>query len=61
MIRLHMTMQQLDTLDDILDMIPDLPDQYKRGIDMDSVQSIQQLIFYKLEDRKGKNGEVGRI
>ena len=61
MIRLHMTMQQLDTLDDILDMIPDLPDQYKRGIDMDSVQSIQQLIFYKLEDRKGKNGKVVRV
>ena len=61
MIRLHMTMQQLDTLDDILDMVPDLPDQYKRGIDMDSVQSIQQLIFYKLEDRKGKNGKVVRV
>jgi len=60
-IRLHMTMQQLDTLDDILDMVPDLPDQYKRGIDMDSVQSIQQLIFYKLEDRKGKNGKVVRV
>jgi hypothetical protein len=60
-IRLHMTMQQLDTLDDILDMIPDLPDQYKRGIDMDSVQSIQQLIFYKLEGRKGKNGKMGGI
>ena len=61
MIRLHMTMQQLDTLDDILDMVPDLPDQYKRGIDMDSVQSIQQLIFYKLEDRKGKNGKMVRV
>jgi len=54
-------MQQLDTLDDILDMVPDLPDQYKRGIDMDSVQSIQQLIFYKLEDRKGKNGKMVRV
>ena len=61
MIRLHMTMHQLDTLDDILDMIPELPDEYKRGIDMDSVQSIQQLIFYKLEDRKGTNGKVGRV
>ena len=61
MIRLHMTMHQLDTLDDILDMIPELPDEYKRGIDMDSVQSIQQLIFYKLEDRKGANGKVGRV
>jgi hypothetical protein len=60
-IRLHMTMHQLDTLDDILDMIPELPDEYKRGIDMDSVQSIQQLIFYKLEDRKGTNGKVGRV
>ena len=56
-----MTMHQLDTLDDILDMIPELPDEYKRGIDMDSVQSIQQLIFYKLEDRKGANGKVGRV
>ena len=61
MIRLHMTMHQLDTLDDILDMIPELPDEYKRGIDMDSVSAIQQLIFYKLEDRKGTNGKVGRV
>ena len=61
MIRLHMTVHQLDTLDDILDLVPDLPDEYKRGIDMDSVSAIQQLIFYKLEDRKGKNGKVGRL
>jgi hypothetical protein len=56
-----MTIHQLDTLDDILDLVPDLPDEYKRGIDMDSVSAIQQLIFYKLEDRKGKNGKVGRL
>ena len=56
-----MTLNQLDTLDDILDIVPELPDEYRRGIDMDSVLAIQQLIYYKLEDRKDKNGKVERV
>jgi hypothetical protein len=48
-----MTLQQLDTLDDVLDIIPDLPGEYVRGINMDLVHSLQQMIYYKQMDRKG--------
>ena len=48
-----MTLQQLDTIDDVLDIIPDLPEEYTRGINMDSVQSLQQMIYFKQMDRKG--------
>ena len=47
-----MTLQQLDTLDDVLDVIPDLPEEYTRGLNMDSVKSLQQMIYYKQMDRK---------
>ena len=47
-----MTLQQLDTLDDVLDVIPDLPGEYTRGLNMDSVKSLQQMIYYKQMDRK---------
>ena len=52
MIRLQTTLQQLDTLDDVLDVIPDLPEEYTRGLNMDSVKSLQQMIYYKQMDRK---------
>ena len=48
-----MTLNQLDTLDDILDMIPELPEEYTRGINMDTHKSLQQMIYYKQMDRKG--------
>ena len=38
-----MTLQQLDTLDDVLDVIPNLPGEYIRGINMASVKSLQQM------------------
>ena len=47
-----MTLQQLDTLDDVLDVIPDLPGEYIRGINMDSVHSLQQMIYFKQMDMK---------
>ena len=47
-----MTLHQLDTLDDVLDLMPDLPEEYTRGINMTSVKSIHQLIYYKQMDRK---------
>ena len=53
MIRLQMTLQQLDTLDDVLDIIPDLPGEYTRGINLASVKSLQQMIYFKQMDRKG--------
>ena len=51
-IRLQMTLQQLDTIDDVLDIIPDLPGEYTRGINMASVKSLQQMIYYKQMDKK---------
>ena len=58
MIRLQMTLQQLDTLDDVLDIIPDLPGEYVRGINMDSVHSLQQMIYFKQMDRKDNYEEL---
>jgi hypothetical protein len=53
-----MTLQQLDTLDDVLDVIPDLPGEYVRGINMESVQSLQQMIYFKQMDRKDNYEEL---
>lgn len=47
-----MTLHQLDTLDDVLDIMPELPEEYTRGINMTAVKSIHQLIYYKQMDRK---------
>ena len=52
MIRLHMTVQHLDTLDDVLDLIPTLPAEYTRGIDMLIVKSLQEVVFDKQTDKK---------
>ena len=53
-----MTLQQLDTIDDVLDIIPDLPGEYTRGINMASVKSLQQMIYYKQMDQKGEYEQV---
>lgn len=55
MIRLHLTLKHLDTLDDVLDIIPDLPDDYKRGIDMDIVKSLQEVVYNKKIDVERKD------
>jgi len=47
-----MTLQHLDTLDDVLDLVPSLPEEYVRGIDMEIVKSLQQIVYHKQEDRK---------
>ena len=52
MIRLHMTLQHLDTLDDVLDLIPLLPEEHTRGIDMNIVKSLQEVVFENQEDRR---------
>jgi len=51
-IRLSMTLQHLDTLDDVLDLIPQLPEHYVRGVDMNIVKSLQEIVYHKQEDRK---------
>ena len=53
-----MTLQQLDTIDDVLDIIPDLPEEYTRGINMATIKSLQQMIYYKQMDRKGEYEQV---
>ena len=52
MIRLQMNLQHLDTLDDVLDLIPQLPEEYTRGIDLVIVKSLQEIVYFKQEDRK---------
>ena len=53
MIRLQMNLQQLDTLDDVLDLVMELPKEDTRGINMLAVKSLQQMIYYKQMDNKG--------
>jgi uncharacterized protein Smg (DUF494 family) len=48
-----MTLYQLDTLDDVLDRIMELPKEDTRGINMGTVKSLQKMIYYKQMDRKG--------
>jgi len=56
-IRLSMTLQHLDTLDDVLDLIPQLPEQYVRGVDMNIVKSLQEIVYHKQEDRKYEDAQ----
>ena len=53
-----MTLQQLDTLDDVLDLVMELPKEDTRGINMTSVKSLQQMIYYKQMDRKENYEEL---
>lgn len=48
-----MNLQQLDTLDDVLDLVMELPKEDTRGINMRTVKSLQQMIYYKQMDTKG--------
>ena len=50
MVRIQLTLSHLDTLDDVLDIMPELPQHYTRGIDMLVVQSLQRIIYNKKLD-----------
>jgi len=52
-IRLQMSLHQLDTLDDVLDLVMELPKEDTRGINMRAVKSLQQMIYYKQMDNGG--------
>jgi len=52
-----MTLQHLDTLDDVLDLIPQLPEHYVRGVDMNIVKSLQEIVYHKQEDRKYEDAQ----
>ena len=53
MIRLQMNLQQLDTLDDVLDIIMELPVEDTRGVNMRVVRSLQEMVYNKQKDTKG--------
>ena len=53
-----MTLQQLDTLDDVLELVMELLKEDTRGINMTSVKSLQQMIYYKQMDRKENYEEL---
>jgi len=50
MIRLEISLSQLDTIDDVLDVMPQLPSHYVRGIDMSTVYSLQRIVYNKKMD-----------
>jgi len=50
MVRIQLTLSHLDTLDDVLDIMPELPQHYTRGIDMMTVRSLQQIVYNKKLD-----------
>ena len=50
MIRLEISLSQLDTIDDVLDVMPQLPSHYVRGIDMTTVYSLQRIVYNKKLD-----------
>ena len=54
MIRLQMSLHQLDTLDDLLDLVMELPKDDTRGINMRTVKSLQQMVYYKQMGNKGE-------
>ena len=59
MIRLEISLSQLDTIDDVLDVMPQLPSHYVRGIDMSTVYSLQRIVYNKKMDTD-KNLELKR-
>jgi hypothetical protein len=48
-----MNLQQLDTLDDVLDLIMELPKEDTRGVNMRVVRSLQEMVYNKQKDTKG--------
>ena len=50
MIRLEISLSQLDTIDDVLDVMPQLPSHYVRGVDMSAVYTLQRIVYNKKLD-----------
>jgi hypothetical protein len=48
-----MNLQQLDTLDDVLDLVMELPKEDTRGVNMRVVRSLQEMVYNKQMDTKG--------
>ena len=47
MLRIHITLNMLDCLDDIVELVQDLPDSQKRGIDKVQLQLLSDTIYEK--------------
>lgn len=50
MLRLHMTLNMLDCLDDILDLIQELPRSQLRGIDQQQIIMLMEIVYDKKMD-----------
>lgn len=50
MLRIHITLNMLDCLDDIVELVQDLPDSQKRGIDKVQLQLLSEAIYEKKLD-----------
>ena len=47
MLRLHITLNMLDCLDDIVELVQDLPDSQKRGVDKVQLQLLSSAVYEK--------------
>ncbi len=50
MLRLHITLNMLDCLDDIVELVQDLPDSQKRGISKVQLQLLSETVYEKKLD-----------
>ena len=50
MLRLHITLNMLDCLDDIVELVQDLPDSQKRGVDKVQLQLLSETVYEKKLD-----------
>ena len=50
MLRLHITLNMLDCLDDIVELVQDLPDSQKRGVDKVQLQLLSSAVYEKKLD-----------
>ena len=50
MLRLHITLNMLDCLDDIVELVQDLPDSQKRGISKVQLQLLADTVYEKKLD-----------
>ncbi len=47
MYRLHLTLGMLDCLDDIIEIVMELPDEKRRGVDERKLLMLQQTVYEK--------------
>ena len=50
MLRLHITLNMLDCLDDVVELVQDLPDNHKRGISKVQLKLLADTIYEKKLD-----------